>query len=178
MRTASLLFASLLLLLPFVSTAQAGPVRRPVVIIDEVVYWPVVMPGGQIRIDVQVPESAVGYTDDCDQLTQMSTPQIYNEIALAAIDKGVAEGWLPCTANCTGSNVNVRIWTSAYVQRSGSGCATELTPCNPSGEAWRDYELCCGGQNGPNVTLVAFGTNASPVSGCELTVPGGGGGIQ
>jgi hypothetical protein len=178
MRTASLLFASLLLLLPFVSTAEAEPVRRPVVIVDEVVYWPVVMPGGQIRIDVQVPESVVGFTNNCETISQMSTPQIYNEIALAAIEKGLSEGWLSCTTNCTGSNVNVRIWTSAYVQRSGSGCATELTPCNPSGEAWRDYEVCCGGQSGPVMTLVAFGTNGNAVSGCELTVPGGSGGIQ
>jgi hypothetical protein len=176
MRTASLLFASLLLLLPFVSVAET--VKRDVVIVDEVVYWPVVMPGGQIRIDVQVPESAVGFTGNCETISQMSTPQIYNEIALAAIEQGVAEGWLPCTTNCTGSNVNVRIWTSAYVHRSGSGCATELTPCSPSGEAWRDYQLCCGGQYGPDITLVAFGTNGSAVSGCELTVPGGGSGIQ
>jgi hypothetical protein len=135
------------------------------------------MPGGHIRIDVQVPESAVDFINDCETITQMSTPQIYNEIALAAIDKGIAEEWLSCTTNCTGSNVNVRIWTSAYVHRSGSGCATELTPCNPSGEAWRDYEVCCG-QDGPVITLVAFGTNGSAVSGCELTVPGGSGGIQ
>ena len=178
MRTASLLSASLLLLLLSIPSTGKAETPQRTVIIDEVIYLPVVMPNGQTRIDVYVPESSVSFTGNCDLITQMSTPQIYNEIALAAIDKGVAEGWLPCTTNCTGSNVNVRIWTSAYVNRSGSGCATELTPCSPSGEAWRDYEVCCA-QDWPDMTLVAFGTNGSAVSGCELTVPGGGaGGIQ
>jgi hypothetical protein len=173
MRTRSLYFVSLLIVLSLASFGKAHAATKHSAVIAEVIYWPVAMPGGQIRTDVFVDPSAASFTDSCESMDAAPTRVLFDEIAIATINKGLAEGWIHCTTDCTGSNVNVRIWTAACAQRTGTGCSTHFKGCDTTIRSWRDYEVCCyGNQGGPTITLVAFGSQAQQcMDECEPTVP-------
>lgn len=137
-------------------------------IISEI--WVTRSAGGQIQYVVN--PQLIYFSGDGSKVDAMSTTQIFDLVAQAAVSEGISLGYTSCPGSCT-SPATAIVRIPACVLRTGTGILTHFTVCSGSGCCVRVYDVCCpNGAGAPSVTLSSSSSpGCSPTSGCESTCP-------
>jgi hypothetical protein len=112
------------------------------------------------------------FSEECSDIVDLATVPLFDILAQAAIEQGIALNYVPCSSTC-GSPTSVGVLQASCVQRLGSGSSTYFTACDSTVYCERDYTLCCTG-GVPSITSVAVPPNyctGGMMNGCESTCP-------
>lgn len=73
----------------------------------------------------------------------LSTRELFDIIAMAAVSKAIAQGTTNCPVNCGVTGETVRVIIPSCVKRIGSGSGTMFADCNPGTQCVREFIVCC-----------------------------------
>jgi hypothetical protein len=118
---------------------------------------------------------SISYTGDGTVINGMTTPEIFDLLAQTSVAQLVAQGSIPCNPDCSTAQATAMLFTTACVQRSGSGASTQFLPCDALSCCMRTYSVCCPyGPGNPVIQLLSSqssGCTSTNVA-CETTCPG------
>lgn len=97
-----------------------------------------------LRTDIYPEIGSITFTGDGGEIDNMSTIQLFDLIAYAAMSQAVAVGKLECLPVCDPIFGTVRVVLPACVKRTGHGTDTKFGVCGPSNLCIREFVACCG----------------------------------
>lgn len=126
----------------------------------EITVW--LTSGGDIDYAVDI--ETMTYSGTCSDITAATLHEIVEAVADEAIMEGVARDYPGCAL--IPFDRDVRIWSAACGDRSGTGCGTDFAACGATW-AYRLYGVYCAGDLSPIITQKS-GTGSTGCSGtCE-----------
>lgn len=128
----------------------------------EITVWSV--SGGDI--DYAIDLTTLSFSGTCSDITSATLHEITEAIADKAITEGVSRGYPLCSGAVFSKDV--RVWSAACAQRSGSGCLTDFAACTTEGWAYRTYEVYCPGNGLSSITQKA-GLESDCSGSCEAS---------
>jgi hypothetical protein len=121
---------------------------------------------------------SIDYTGDGTVINGMTTPEIFDLLAQTSVAQLVAQGIIPCNPDCSTAGTTALLFTTACVQRTGSGQNTQFLPCDALSCCMRTYSICCPyGPDNPVIQLISSqssgcsGSTTATSTSCETTCP-------
>ncbi len=97
-----------------------------------------------LRTDIYPEIGSITFSGDDAWIDNMSTIQLFDLIAHAAMSQAMALGKLECLPVCDPIFGTVRVIFPACVKRTGQGTDTKFGVCGPSNLCIREFVACCG----------------------------------
>lgn len=101
----------------------------------------------------------------------IDTYLLFDLIARAAVERGIALGYLSCGGSCL-EGTGTKVYHASCVERTGAGIDTRFIPCGAVPVGYRSYSVCCPvGEGSPIITTRSISgvQCAGGSSGCRST---------